>query len=103
LAIVADVLAIAREALSNIARHSGAEHAAVRLSDGDDVMEMEITDDGRGLSSEAEIDGSHHGLANMRARAEALGGTFEIESAPRSGTRIIVTVPRAPDRRGGRP
>jgi signal transduction histidine kinase len=103
LGIVAELLAVAREALANIARHSGAQHAAVRLSGGDDLIRMEITDDGRGLRGEAEIDQSHHGLANMRARARALDGTFEIESSPRAGTRIIVAVPRARDRRGGRP
>lgn len=103
LAVVAELLAIAREALANIARHSAAEHAAVRLRSTDGEVRMEITDDGRGLVSESPIERGHNGIGNMRARAEALGGTFALESAPGAGTRIIVIVPGAPDRRGGSP
>ncbi len=44
--------------------------------------------------------GGHHGLANLRARAEALGGTFEIDSGAAVGTRIIVAIPRILQRRG---
>ena len=46
--------------------------------------------------------GGHHGLSNMRTRAEALGGTFGIQSRPGAGTRIIVSIPRAGSRRGAR-
>jgi len=102
LAVVAELLAIAREALANIARHSGARWAAVQLTTGEDELRMEIADDGRGIGDWGEFDRGHHGLANMRARAGALGGTLEIESAPQAGTRIIVAVPLAGDRRGGR-
>ena len=103
LAVVAELLAIAREALANIARHSGARHAAVRVSSADDQVRMEITDDGQGLTSGSAIDRGHHGIGNMRARADRLGGAFEIESAPQAGTRIIVSIPTARDGRGGRP
>jgi len=103
LAVVAELLAIAREALANIARHASARRAAVQLTSHDEQLRMEIADDGRGIGSRAEADRGHHGLANMRARAEALGGTFEIESAPQAGTRIIVGVPKAGFRRTGRP
>lgn len=103
LAVVAELLAIAREALANIARHSDARWAAIQLTTRDDELRMEIADDGRGVGDRADVDRGHHGLANMRARAEALGGAFEMESAPSAGTRIIVTVPRARDRWGGIP
>jgi signal transduction histidine kinase len=102
LAVVAELLAIAREALANIARHSAAQHATVRLSS-TDAVHMEITDDGLGLWRESPIERGHHGIGNMRARAEALGGTFLLDSAPGAGTRIIVTVPGEPERRGGEP
>jgi signal transduction histidine kinase len=91
---VAELLAIAREALSNVARHSGAAHAWIRLAALDETVRLEIADDGRGLVDKADIVGAHHGLANLRARAEALGGTFDIESGAGAGTRIIVAIPR---------
>ena len=92
---VAELLAIAREALANVARHSGAQHASVRVDVRDDRVRLDIEDDGRGLASGAAAPGGHHGLANMRARAEALGGSFDVRGGPTTGTRIIVAVPRS--------
>jgi signal transduction histidine kinase len=92
-AVVAELLAIAREALANVARHSGAQHASVRIDLQDDNVRLEVSDDGRGIASDMVNAGGHHGLANMRARAQALGGSFDIDSAPATGTRIIVAVP----------
>ena len=92
--VVAQLLAIAREALANVARHSGAAHAWIRLAAPHETVRLEIADDGRGLVDNADILGTHHGLANLRARAEALGGTFDIESGAGAGTRIIVAIPR---------
>jgi len=98
--VVADLLAVAREALANVARHSGAGHAWLRLTTRGEVVRLEIADDGRGLAPDANIARGHHGLANMRTRAEAMGGTFEIQSGPDTGTRIIVVIPRNGTRRG---
>jgi signal transduction histidine kinase len=91
--LVAELLAIAREALANVARHSGAQRALLQIHLQDDSVRLQVSDDGRGVASDAMQAGGHHGLANMRARAEALGGSFEIDSAPSTGTRIIVAVP----------
>lgn len=93
--VVADLLAIAREALANVARHSGAQHASVRVDIRDGSVRLNVEDDGGGLGPDAVQEGGHHGLANMRARAEALGGTFDIHSTAATGTRIIVAVPRS--------
>ena len=98
--VVAELLAIAREALANVARHSGAGHASLRLSTPGERVRLEIADDGRGLALDASITRGHNGLANMRARAEALGGAFDITSGPGTGTRIIVVIPRIGTRRG---
>jgi signal transduction histidine kinase len=97
---VAELLAIAREALANIARHSGAAHASIQLDESDKTVRLQIADDGRGLRQGLDVVGGHHGLANLRARAEALGGTFDIESGAAAGTRIIVAIPRTLPRRG---
>ena len=100
--VVAELLAIAREALANVARHSQARHAWLHLAAPGESVRLEIADDGRGLNPQAALGRGHHGLDNMRARAKALGGTFDVESADGAGTRIIVVIPRAGTRRGAR-
>ena len=88
-----ELLQIAREALSNVSRHAGATEASVRLRSSDTNFELEVRDNGRGFeSTTAALDG-HFGLANMRDRATALGGTFVVESAGGAGTHIIVNIP----------
>ena len=91
--VVAELLAVSREALSNIARHASATHAGVRLESSPDGLRLEITDDGRGFDSGRSVERGHHGLSNIRARSEALGGSFAVESAPDHGTRIILAIP----------
>jgi signal transduction histidine kinase len=97
--VVAELLAIAREALANVARHSAARNAVVRIGIQDGTVLLSITDDGRGLAVSTLEEGGHHGLGNMRARAERLGGALELRSAPGSGTNIIATVPMRPSTR----
>lgn len=92
--VVAELLAIAREALANVARHSGARHALMEADLVDETVRLKVEDDGRGIVPDAAQTSAHHGLANMRARADALGGTFVLESEQPVGTRIIVAVPR---------
>jgi signal transduction histidine kinase len=94
LEVTAELLSIAREALANVARHSGATHASMRLDAPNANLRLEIADDGRGFKPDVDVVRGHHGLANMRARCEALGGTFDIESGQKTGTRIIVVIPR---------
>ena len=90
---MADLLAIAREGLANVARHSSASHGIVELSEADGNVRLAIADDGIGFAPDTQLGGGHHGLPNMRARAEAMGGSLAIDSSPGGGTRIIVTVP----------
>ena len=100
--MVAEMLALTREALSNVARHAAASHASVRLVTDDEGVRLELADDGRGFDTAEAAEGGHHGVANMRSRAKTLGAQFEIESVPGDGTRIIVTLPRrAPATSGG--
>jgi signal transduction histidine kinase len=92
--LVAEVLAVSREALSNVARHARATNASVRLSPDPDRLTVEIRDDGVGFDTEAQVGHGHHGLGNMQARMRAAGGSFEMTSAAGEGTRIILSVPR---------
>jgi signal transduction histidine kinase len=100
LPVVAELLAIGREALANVARHAGAAHAWIRIAETDESVSLEITDDGRGIGPGAGAERGHHGLSNMRARADGLGGSFEVDDRGGAGTRILVTIPRNAPRTG---
>lgn len=82
------VLAVCREALSNIARHAAASAATVILSVDDDLL-LSVCDNGRGMGTPVKFGG----LANMRQRAEIRGGTFRAGGQPGGGTRIEWRVP----------
>ncbi len=82
-----------REALSNAVRHARARHIGLGLRASVDGSILEISDDGVGFDPTLDLGASHHGLGNMRARAEAVDGDLEIRSAPGSGTRITLTLP----------
>lgn len=85
-----ELLAVLREALSNVVRHSGARNVEVVISaDGD--LSVEVTDDGRGLG--ASTTGRGRGLGNLTARARARGGSFSIESGDPHGARLEWRVP----------
>jgi signal transduction histidine kinase len=91
------VIRIVGEALRNVAQHAAAKSVTVTLNYGADAVIVTIADDGLGFDARttgpiAESHG-HFGLLGMRERAEAVGGTLALESAPGAGTMIIATVP----------
>ncbi len=88
----AEVVQLAREALSNVGRHAQARTCRLTLRRGEEGALLEVDDDGRGFDP-ASLDGSGQGLRNMRERAAALGGALEVSSAPGSGTAVRVTIP----------
>ena len=85
---------ILSEALSNAARHGGGAgvRVAVTTTD-DDLLVLEVSDDGSGFDPGEAPETGHLGLAGMRERAELLGGRFEVESAPGRGTRVRAFLP----------
>lgn len=87
-----ELLRIVREAVSNAARHARAEVVTVELANTDDVK-LRIRDDGVGFDADVGRAGGH-GLTSMRERTRALGGEFQIRSAPGGGTEVEVTVPK---------
>ena len=87
------LLQIAREALSNAARYSGATTVTVTLAVTADVLELRIVDDGRGFEPDTATRPGHQGIGNMRARALALGATLDITSEPGSGASVCLRVP----------
>jgi signal transduction histidine kinase len=86
---------VCQEAMSNIARHAGAESVLVQLSETDGVIAIEIEDDGRGFQPEnvSHADRRHFGLMGIEERVEILGGKVRIDSAPGQGTRVRLEVP----------
>jgi signal transduction histidine kinase len=88
------LLSIAREALSNIARHSKATQGTVGVEAHEGMIRLTVSDNGVGFDPDRQRGPSHQGLINMRARAVAIGGRLVLESTPGVGTRIIVEVAR---------
>jgi two-component system NarL family sensor kinase len=89
------VLAIARELLTNAARHSQARRVTVRLTRAGDRIELEIADDGVGMEPDrpaSALAQGHIGLASVTERVQQAGGRFELHSDP-SGTRATARVP----------
>ena len=89
----AHVLAITREALSNVARHSGATRATVELMCEDGRLSLIIGDNGRGFETDRPRNATQRGLANLRARAEAIGGSLTLTSETGAGTRLQADIP----------
>jgi len=87
------VYRIMQEALNNVARHSGAKQAWVRLHSKDGIIEMDVEDHGKGLDAAASRRGL--GIVAMRERAEMLGGTIKFLRPPEGGTLVRLTVPIA--------
>jgi signal transduction histidine kinase len=89
-----DVLAVLREAVSNVARHARANRLDVLVRVGDEIV-LEVGDNGVGLPT---VETRRSGLANLEERAAAHRGTLTVEAVPSGGTRLVW---RAPANAGG--
>jgi len=89
----AQLLAITREGLSNIARHSAATRASLEVTTRDDTLRLVIGDNGRGFDVSQPRSTRQHGLTNLKARAEAAGGSLTLTSEAGAGTRLEVEIP----------
>jgi signal transduction histidine kinase len=81
-----------QEALTNIARHAEAQSAAVTLSYMEDLLVLDVQDDGKGFVPSS-VAGAGYGLSGMRERAKRLQGSFSLESLPGEGTTISISLP----------
>lgn len=86
---------VVQEALTNIARHSGAAQASIRLQSRDGLLKLIIRDDGRGFDVGAVMNSDERGLGlhGIQERVELIGGKLTLESAEGRGTRLCVEVP----------
>jgi signal transduction histidine kinase len=98
------LLRVAQEALANVAKHAGAARAGVTLSYMEDVVSLDVRDDGAGfavaqcnghLAGETPASGGF-GLIAMRQRVSRLAGQLEIESEPGAGTAVSASLPAIP-------
>lgn len=89
------LLRIVHESLNNTRKHAHASKIWVKLDAGPRGVKMIIKDNGRGFSLEGyeEDSAGHHGLTIIKERAESLGGTCDIVSAPGQGTEIKISIP----------
>jgi signal transduction histidine kinase len=93
------VYRIVQEALTNVARHSGASSCTVSLVRRDGFLHLTVEDDGRGITSGVPRAAEARrglGLIGMRERAQALSGTFHIEDRREGGARVVVRLPAPP-------
>jgi PAS domain S-box-containing protein len=90
--IIGEVIQVAREALSNVARHAGATTCRVSLRYEAPLAVLEIDDDGRGFDPAA-VPGHGYGITNLRERAAAVGGSLELASQPGQGTTVRMLFP----------
>lgn len=96
------VVSLARELLANAAKHAHATQVFLTLHRDQRSLILEVSDDGRGLTTEeqfAALRAGHIGLASSRERVEASRGSFEIQTEPFAGTRVRCQLPVPPQSR----
>ncbi|MDQ2585362.1 sensor histidine kinase [Saccharothrix yanglingensis] len=88
------LLRAAQEALSNVAKHAAASRVGLTLSYMEDVVTLDVRDDGAGFDPGTATDG--FGLVGMRQRVSRLAGALVVESEPGGGTAVSASVPAIP-------
>lgn len=84
---------IAQEALTNVARHSGANRADVVLRVDNGTMTLQVADNGKGFSMPELAESEGLGVAGMRERAGLVGGLIQVQSSMENGAKILFSVP----------
>ena len=87
------IFRIFQETLTNISKYAEATRVDVSLVVGEDVVVLEVCDDGRGIARDQLAKPGSFGIRGMQERARSLGGDVEIEGVPGAGTRIKVEIP----------
>jgi two-component system sensor histidine kinase UhpB len=84
---------VAQEALHNIAKHAHAKMGCVAIAHQNGQVVMRVSDNGLGFATHGPTGQQGIGLLSMRERVRMLGGSFEVKSAPNTGTIATVTIP----------
>jgi signal transduction histidine kinase len=93
-----EIYLIYKESVNNLAKHSRCTEADLLFQIEKDGLSVIISDNGSGFDVDRKMNGDHsgmggHGLLGLRRRAEALGGKYEVTSAPGAGTTVTLKVP----------
>jgi NarL family two-component system sensor histidine kinase YdfH len=93
-AVADQIYRVTQEGLANIAKHSHARRAWVRLAASDDAIDLVVGDDGVGFEpAAAQTKPGHFGLTGLTERVRLVGGTLAIESSPGAGACLHATIP----------
>jgi signal transduction histidine kinase len=96
--VEAQVFRIVQEALTNVRKHAGARRAEVVFSLDEGLLDVVISDDGRGIvASPSHADRPQYGLRAMRERADSIGARVDWANAADGGCRVHLTVPTVTD------
>lgn len=90
------LLAATQELLANIDAHAAADRVRIQLRRTDEQVVLRVVDDGAGFDTTilpSRLAAGHIGLASQRTRVEAVGGSFEVQSAPGQGTEVTISIP----------
>jgi signal transduction histidine kinase len=91
------VFRVVQEALSNAARHAGARHVRVAVETGATLLQLRVSDDGRGCDPACALaagsEGRSSGLGGMRERVRLFDGELRVHSSPGAGFRLQVDIP----------
>ena len=97
------VFRIFQESLTNISKHAGARSVQVRFDATESTVELEVRDDGTGVSPDALDKPDSFGLRGMRERVKELGGRLELQSSPGAGTTLRLSLQRRAPAGGEQP
>ena len=90
---------IFQEALTNVARHSGASRVEIEFHHGDEEVALSISDNGRGMPGDHVIAPDSYGIRGMFERVGQLGGKIKFDSPPGGGLNVTVVLPLSADHR----
>jgi signal transduction histidine kinase len=85
---------IAQESLNNITKHAGAKSVVIDLKFSDEIVRLEISDDGMGFDLSAARASGGWGLSGIEERVQKIGAALNVESSPSQGTKLTVTLKR---------
>lgn len=87
----------AQEALTNVSKYARCTQVEIDISDAEDFLTIEITDNGKGISPEELQNAGAFGIRGLTERAKLVGGWLDVSTALGAGTSIILSVPLTPD------
>ena len=87
------LLSIAKEALNNVQKHADASQIRLKMSCVNGTLNLSIEDDGKGFDLKRAIGGESIGLSIMKERAAEIGAVLRVDSTPKKGCRVWLTMP----------